>query len=157
MANYYLYNNFKLPALPDWDKTTYPYACIYEAFGTHLILSKEPATVGYRETSLGTLFFGEHLHYKCDTDGWYYHESANELSIIGGILWELWSNHDIYNENDGTLHNAASDPVPVGGEPTLTARDLYRKINGQHTKLTLYKKVSGELLPLDEYTQGGNL
>lgn len=35
----------------------------------------------------------------------------------------------------------------------LTARDLYRKINGKPTKLTLYKKLGGKLIPLDEHTK----
>lgn len=42
------------------------------------------------------------------------------------------------------------DPEP---DTTLTARDLYRKINGKPTKLTLYKKLGGKLIPLDEHTK----
>ena len=42
---------------------------------------------------------------------------------------------------------------PEEPEPTLTARDLYRKINGKPTKLTLYKKLGGKLIPLDEHTK----
>lgn len=65
----------------------------------------------------------------------------------------------VENNIDGTLYayvesatfpNSASDPVPV---PVLTERDLYRKINGQPTKLTLYKKLGGKLIPLDEHTK----
>jgi hypothetical protein len=43
--------------------------------------------------------------------------------------------------------------IELASETTLTARDLYRKINGKPTKLTLYKKLGGKLIPLDEHTK----
>lgn len=61
-----------------------------------------------------------------------------------------------YTRTEGT-HQLKIELLSDKPESALTERDLYRKINGQPTKLTLYKKVSGELVPLDEYTQGGNL
>jgi hypothetical protein len=43
--------------------------------------------------------------------------------------------------------------IELASETTLTARDLYKIINGKPTKLTLYKKLGGKLIPLDEHTK----
>ena len=84
--------------------------------------------------------------------------------------WSLGGKKDVYHfyseNNDKALgwQDEAYRTVDFGTEPqevsaefyawftenatpefTLTARDLYRKINGKPTKLTLYKKINGEL------------
>jgi hypothetical protein len=160
----YLYNGIELPALPVWDKETYPCAYIiqnptageswfYGFWHTTLPLTmKDEKTV----SSTHNDFVGGVLYaYAEDTNSWELYDDT--YAPIKGYTYvvavPLWTNTTMLYE-DGTLYLAASDPVPV---LSLTERDLYRKINGQSTKLTLYKKVGGELVALDEYTQGGNL
>lgn len=162
----YLYNGIELPALPEWDKTKYPYAII--------TIAKSPSIGGieYTQRKL-TLLSSYQMGYNQvgnwavnsvgDFQEYDYFTSNSEWTEADvnyadaktpAVVNIKWANFDILNE-DGSVYLAASDPVPVGGEPeqpTLTERDLYRKINGQPTKLTLYKKVGGELVALDEYS-----
>lgn len=154
MSNY-LYNGIELPALPEWDKETYPYSVIVHGMLHELHVSKEPFTCG-TFPGYGLLIVLPAGHIKSIVDlsnaVWGSFTTINYENQTSAVA--VWSNHDIINTDDGSVYLKASDPVPV---LTLTERDLYRKINGQPVKLTLYKKVGGELVPLDEYTQGGNL
>ena len=125
----YLYNGIELPALPEWDKEKYPYACI-------TYLDQPYMKVGY-------LFVLSEINYGySDTDVWGITtqstdlvDSVNATDGVEGLAWELrdvstqeayqfiavkggliWSNFDILNE-DGTLYLAASDPIPVTAAP----------------------------------------
>ena len=151
----YLYNGVDLPALPEYDQETYPYAVIgkhtyTDGVGYFFLANNEPFTA-YEEntTKYGSIPFlvSASVMFKIT-------ESQNEWESVGTVGLQLeyvWSNHDLYGYNDATvIVYKASDPVPV---LTLTARDLYRKINGKPTKLTLYKKLGGKLNPLDEHTK----
>lgn len=159
MANY-LYNGVELPALPEWDKEKYPYALLgnhtwlNDKMRAQLVCYSEKAETGYNDDgdiAYWVVINGTRIEfyivYPINTipSDWgnptEYTGSANRSGI--------WSNTDIYLD-DGTLYLAASDPVPV---LSLTERDLYRKINGKPTKLTLYKKLGGKLVPLDEHTK----
>lgn len=176
----YLYNGIELPALPEWNRVAYPYAalimCTYtegqnlEIGDLSLHVSNAPwmavgdntsLTDGVTDTKPNYTYYYSKREWEM-YEGGYVHINLRDDPVVGfGSAWKLiWSNHDIYSyEYDseikeyvplGTLYLAASDPVPV---LTQTARDLYRKINGKPTKLTLYKKVGGKLVPLDEHTK----
>jgi hypothetical protein len=117
----YSYNGVVLPALPEWDKTAYPYA----------LISSYDGDLSYR-----TLYLLDRVEY-------YYHDPDNlnrwSFSLPNGRVrasynksraeWEdfekqnytvlnvyhnhfKWSNFDVLNE-DGSVYIAASDPIPV--------------------------------------------
>lgn len=161
----YLYNGYQLPSLPEWDKETYPVAYIYKQHSdwSNCVLVVCSA-FKYRQTDYDYQVGRVAPHMQCSavlngaewsafsavstTDSW--------ITPVGSD-YIIWTNTDILSK-DGSIALPASDPVPVGGEPetpepTLTNRDLYRKINGKPTKLTLYKKLGGKLIPLDEHTK----
>lgn len=178
MAKYF-YNGVELPDINTvWtDKTTYPYGCIArERTNTtgerYLYLSSAPFIVNGNGNGIGIILDNGTTvnEYFAHTDSHEWTESgtfsAPDLTEPITQMIIEWTSHDVYDEG-GILYLAASDPVPVGGEPEtpeqpeqpetdLTARDLYRKINGKPTNLTLYKKLGGKLIPLDEHTKGGN-
>lgn len=165
----YIYNGIELPALPEWDKTTYPYAAIIYnksisgiAIPSHtycLVCTTEPCVVSSSNTpnfkDYSRVMFT--VSETAPESGDWKFEAYTTTNTRFVLLTEVWSNYDMLNA-DGSIYLAASDPVPVGGEPeqpetpTLTARDLYRKINGELVKHTLYKKVGGELVKVDEYS-----
>lgn len=169
MANY-LYNGVELPNINTvWaDKITYPYACIARertnTTGAHyLYLSSAQFIVNGNGNGIGIILdngttVNEYFAQK-DAREWMESGVFSSPDLTKPITQMIieWTSHDVYDEG-GILYLPASDPVPVGGEPeqpetVLTARDLYRKINGKPTKLTLYKKLGGKLIPLDEHTK----
>lgn len=151
MSNY-LYNGVELPELPEWNKERFPYALISSTFiGYRLYCFEKP--LSYYETG-NNIYVGiggcKMLSYHINNKGGSYNETEwtfEQEKDSDYIVDTIWVNADIYLI-DGTLYLAASDPVPV---LALTERDLYRKINGQPAKLTLYKKVGGKLVKVDEY------
>lgn len=175
----YQYNGVELPALPEWDTKTYPYAVISRLgitsseYTYRLRVFKEPYTVSsttisyysFFKVPVGDVYLFSSCAYNNPTE-WSEpeemvaeNESGDFYTVLTGtnIIWstfDIMAGDAVVFEKNGDLPKTEDEPVPV---PTLTERDLYRKINGQPTKLTLYKKVGGELVALDEYTQGGNL
>lgn len=171
MGNY-LYNGVELPALPEWDKSVYPYAVITSwgeaKYGIMLFVSTTPLTYfAVTNTSFEGSIKKPYIHWRVYTDlntnpnDWEVIDWGADVSIYRPEL--IWANHDVVISGINTITSPpvtewavgdvvlpASDPVPVG---VLTARDLYKVINGKPTKLTLYKKVGGKLIPLDEYTK----
>lgn len=160
MANY-LYNGVELPALPEWDKTAYPYAIICESVQESFDGITE-VRINLKATKSPQTKIGSFLEANTPICRSYLKDDKWGTPYVDNWFWDyehndniIWSNHDVLY-SDGSVYLAASDPVPVGEEPeqpTLTARDLYRKINGKPTKLTLYKKLGGKLIPLDEHTK----
>lgn len=175
MANY-RYNGTELPALPNWDKTKYPFAVLFKGSGNSYTLwvTSYAPYFGYPEGYTSKYLVWANPvsleRYKPDTGEFLFYNSGehNDLTTAYGGAGVIWTNTDILNE-DGSVWFAASDPVPVGGEPEepeqpetpeepeqpetdLTNIDLYRKINGKPTRLTLYKNVEGELVKVDEHT-----
>lgn len=159
MANY-LYNGIELPELPEWDKASYPYAMITEGtvlnYGKYFLYCAVNPIIeslnGYGEATGYVKINGNYLRTGATAEGADSWGEFTEVTSTDKLLTNtppLWTNTDIYYR-DGSLYLAASDPVPV---TVLTARDLYRKINGKPTKLTLYKKLGGKLIPLDEHTK----
>lgn len=105
MANF-LYNGIELPALPDWDKATYPYASVVVgATYTYLVFGKSVERV-ISETGAIEKQSGR---YCCRLDGESWGEATTYIQISGDIIW---SNGNVYT-SDGTLYLAASEPVPV--------------------------------------------
>lgn len=174
----YLYNGVELPTLPEWDIEQYPYAIII--YGEHYVGDEEKYTRLYvspnpfviLDQSLLLEISGDlpitflFCNLGDDGDEWndFTEHTVYEIPNITPVFSTIdlfWSNHDLYYSTDtningelaGTLYLAASTPIPVGGVPALTARDLYRKINGKPTKLTLYKKINNKLVALDEHTK----
>ena len=143
----YLYNGVELPALPEWDKETYPYAVITPMFattdpnkGAKLYVYSAPLYHAEGELTTATACkrmialwsYLSHPEY-----GWYKYTSTTEIGFTdpedmeaGDIIARsaVWTNTDILNE-DGSIYLAASDPVPVSAlDPqSLTAGWLVGK------------------------------
>lgn len=114
-ATMYSYNGTVLPALPEWDKETYPY-CAIGMWGTLYCCSTTDGTDSLKAPFLKFKFIdvGETFvhpdksHWgECETI-----ETDDNISIL------LWSNYEIYNPN-GTIAITASKPVPVYLPTTL--------------------------------------
>lgn len=113
----YLYNGVRLPKLPEWDKTAYPYAIIQYTdlgFGVEKWrLYLFPIELVGKGNGAYFPHGMTYCWYNNEDTGWVYSASANHTEAAGGPTFEpLWTNHDILNE-DGTIYLAASDPVPV--------------------------------------------
>ena len=114
MANY-LYNGVELPELPEWDKTTYPYAIICTTNNgnrTYLKATKTPRTYSTNATWLLTVkpvlqfLLSDGAWGEPDLDGYYWENESEDNAI--------WTNYDIINSVDGSVYLAASEPMPVG-------------------------------------------
>lgn len=116
----YLYNGVRLPELPEWDKETYPYACILkvdkEAQGEDIdycfiFYGSHPRSVH----ADGHLSYVTHARYDYIDGAWVMNPAGNFFITRGR---PVWSNTDVYYLDDvadvgGTLYLAASEPVPV--------------------------------------------
>lgn len=138
MANY-LYNGEERPAPPEYDAATYPYAAITQKVFEDGSVSATESFVVFGGDSYvsygddGTIYLSftkaiTYVTYLPDYDDYWgggvvsnYDETMQwPLYKAGGTDEEglptgaatLWSNFDIYNEDD-TLYLAASEPVPV--------------------------------------------
>lgn len=129
MANY-LYNGEELPALPEWDKTAYPYVVIYKEVGGWYALemfTEQPIAYSDGENYLvcgvpggcGALYWGTvsstDREWGDNAYATYDSYDGREIQFLDGTkyLYSLfWSNSDILKE-DGTLYLAASDPIPI--------------------------------------------
>ena len=130
MANY-LYNGVELPALPTVDG--YPYALIFhqdsendENDFCYLCLCNSP--VKKDATKLSAVESSSMALMRYDLDGGAWGEGKavdyNGWFGVGQVDVLLWTSHAIYYADDyydsalaGTLYLAASEPIPVGGEP----------------------------------------
>lgn len=122
MANY-LYNGVELPALPEWDKETYPYAVIVKSStatiaGTYLCVSNGEVPTHNGNTTVQ--FRGDGITWKLSNDAWGSQTEKSTYFEIGGVVGAssiIWANVDIVNTKSGAVWRYASEPVPVGGEP----------------------------------------
>lgn len=162
----YFYNGVLLPALPEWDKETYPYAAIFHKSDSNggvapyyqFVATKEPIT--RYDPALGSNYY-----YRNNTIGWVYRFINDPENITEDTVWGdehvqttvfasaykidlIWTNHDIIMENDGSVYLAASDPIPVF---TPSAVDIYTKLGTDFQKLDLYRKKNGTLIKIKTY------
>lgn len=130
----YLYNGIELPELPEWDKTTYPYATIINCSNTEthgftvglLVSNYPPVLCGEGKMARDSIEGASLLYaYNADADTW--GEPTDwglSYSYYGSKsgLEPVWSNTDVLystvsssvaDDLKGTLYLPASDPVPV--------------------------------------------
>ena len=114
----YLYNGVRLPKLPEWDKTVYPYAYIRKttyASGQHYTLYVFSCEVYV--TSSGLLYpIATPISYRAGTNGDNFalgdEKTYTSTPILTGQKDIIWANFDM-KYDDGTLRIFASEPVPV--------------------------------------------
>lgn len=124
----YLYNGIRLPALPEWDKETYPYAVIITSTDVEsyrLYVSDKPV-IYRRKDNLTALALSASC--KLGRSGIVYqnYPSMDDAkwsnpyitSISGATEWfdyassYVWANYDVLWD-DGSVSLTASDPIPV--------------------------------------------
>ncbi len=147
MANY-LYNGVELPALPELDRETYPYAV--------LSIYTESDEIKWRMLvcfSVQPYVYDSFLHQRfkanavCSAIEYFFNEEdgaetweiRNEGEYIGvpagdalpASHYPIWANFDLYRE-DGTIMVQASDPVPVlTGDPVYQQSMLVGWLTGR--------------------------
>lgn len=153
MTNY-LYNGIELPALPEWDKTAYPYVVLtfYPGIGGvmekyELFCSPIPFVVSDND-KLAYPFGESHipdLYYIKPTGTNWSPGTASEKDSTTEISNQIiWANHDLLYRTDGSVYLPASYPVDAetGEEihdyeignteaPTPIPADFYIKKNGK--------------------------
>lgn len=136
-----VYNGMELPALPAWDKAQYPYVLLrYITFGTipdgymvDVRFMSQPGVYTDTTTVPGVAVNGKYMRYifanvvdvfqfiDCShlpegvavPNTWFkYREYDNEDGIVIRSCL-IWANHDIIYDADGTIHLAASTPIPA--------------------------------------------
>lgn len=132
----FLYNGVRLPELPEWDKTVYPYAVILSSQSTYanLIVSTvplyyTPVKSGFSTTHrLGAKADGSMLAFVYDStnddevkrtsfvrdpdrdvEGFTAKENVKTLTLTS----PKWANYDLLYYADDTVCVTASEPVPV--------------------------------------------
>ena len=130
MANY-LYNGIELPALPEWDKETYPYALIAVQYGNYTLSASDvKQSANIAGTDIYTSFTEDARYISFSLKEGVWTNGTKEYTAIGGGNYGrigaegfVWANHDIYEYQWtsysepvtplGTVLLATSDPVPV--------------------------------------------
>jgi hypothetical protein len=110
----YLYNGVELPALPEWDKETYPHAII------RTITNNEGEITIYRLKVGKSVYDGNDGYVSVEkVDGYYVHSNCSApfgswtsptmVAVAGRAEYDelVWTNLDIPGVMDG------SDPIPV--------------------------------------------
>ena len=157
----YLYNNVELPALPEWDKSVYPYAVITSwgdaKYGIMLFVSTTPLTYfAVSNTSFEGSIKKPYIHWRVYTDlntnpnDWEVIDWGADVSIYRPEL--IWANHDVVISGINTITSPpvtewavgdvvlpASDPVPVLPDPLPVSPYLPK--NGAWVKHDVYKQV----------------
>ena len=135
----YLYNGVRLPPLPEWDRTEYPYAVIegYQdsyttvssgSYSQYLLVSKEPLVV-HKSSSTSTYLYLYGLkgakNWLCrsttDFASW---EEGKEYSYDSRNCWYgnenqydphrlMWANYDVMNTDHNSIFCGKSEPIPV--------------------------------------------
>ena len=111
----YLYNGVKLPKLPEWDKTVYPYAVIinlYFGAGTYVRFLPSVEYETMSNGNWGLKVSSDSLYSELTNGEWGVVSSkGNDSYIAVGELF-CWASFDITNA-DGSVYLAASEPIPV--------------------------------------------
>ena len=164
MANYY-YNEIELPELPEWDKETYPYACIcLMSSGTYWVyLSDIKLRINFAGSHewLGGTAGTRYLYYKAekpDFNSWIFgsEDTISSSGNLGYVIYStpIWSNYEVI-KYDGSIYLAASEPVPVGGEPeqpenrTEWKKQYAYKPNTEWNGKTFYRVMGGKWVKQD--------
>lgn len=109
----YLYNGVRLPALPEWDRESYPYAYI-DDHSTHFHTLRCFAALP--TVSDGLVVKSGGIQYVCphsdvgDNTKWTL-QSSSGSNILYPVEWN-WTNFDL-SDSDGNVLFTASDPIPV--------------------------------------------
>lgn len=104
----HLYNGTQLPALPEWDKETYPYALIvWNKNNSEYMLLLQDSKETVDADGEYMLFYESGIFYRANNGAWEI-ASADSYDAVKPI----WANYDILDSN-GSVYLAASDPIPV--------------------------------------------
>lgn len=150
----YLYNGIELPALPEYDKTAYPYAVIEKSqYGGELYFFHafaEAPTMSGNDITLS----GDRV-YCSSNSGEDWGTLYNGTTISHGKGFIKWSNTDILNA-DGSVYLAASVPIPANGyeahlyNGTWQKGTFYKRLNGAWVKHQAYRRVNGAWVKVKE-------
>jgi hypothetical protein len=118
----YLYNNIRLPKLPEYDKETYPYAVIgsyYDGWITYYRLYLASRTVSMDSDSIDIKGPAKYMscNYYTGEANWRNFSGQNEVQsgyVVSPYMTPIWANHDIrWWTYPYDLRLPASEPVPV--------------------------------------------
>ena len=124
----YLYNGVQLPKLPQWDKTQYPYAYIYQKgtfsiYGDNYVLAltslplvRSGLNVKNEDTAM--LKYTYIIDQSEDVEWVDNGASIGSANLAQSIANPIWANYDIMRDDD-SVYLAASEPVPVYEEVAL--------------------------------------
>lgn len=152
---YSLYNGIKLPSLPEWDKTAYPYALMATwGLAIGLVLYADRPTHGTNPDNESQTGIFCNCAYKLylysdGDDGWIFDsETSGATAIVDNQLPVIWTNTDIIQE-DSNVYFAASDPICLDGMKII-------EWDGDTTGLTssndgLFWKISNINISRDEF------
>lgn len=119
----YLYNGVRLPKLPEWDKSKYPYACIkycdpavsggdevyhYELFA----FTKKVQIANYAFAPQGEYGASSWKYFPENTPAQWEFSLSSDAARWTRHTDVLWTNFELLR-TDGTLYLAASEPTPV--------------------------------------------
>lgn len=112
VSDWYLYNGVRLPKLPEWDKTVYPYAVVLYVNSTGKSGGYWFAPIDYERscTTSGLMRgFAGYLQYQCKTDSntWVLSEMSTLVSPL-----VRWANYNVL-DTFGDLYLPASEPIPT--------------------------------------------
>ena len=167
MADMYLYNGVKLPALPENDYSADPYVFIirscednhYEVRFVEAITRTDETRIGHqRHRYIYDYYPGTSSDWELTADGIGY-ATVYFVEVENRSRYDLiWSNWDIYHSETGEVYMAASDPVPVGAvtvkldpKSLLAGWLMGRAIAGQKTKRTPVSSIIYPTISGDEY------
>lgn len=128
MSNY-IYNGTELPALPEWDKETYPYAylAVQGSSMAYLYMFRDPKHLIYDNLgAMCTIVSTGETYLKSNSIGGKDFGEPTEITATFDQPLHsaiAWANYNILTA-DGTVYLAASEPIPV----TLVSTYLYNGV-----------------------------
>lgn len=120
----YSYNGTVLPALPEWDKVSYPYAYIWKVSADstkYLLLSTTELQYAMMVNMiyLSATSDGSLIAYKVENSEWLRDEETDtSFTTTTAILQTfntplVWANYDVIKKANGSVFLSASEPIPV--------------------------------------------
>jgi hypothetical protein len=112
----YLYNGVRLPALPEWDKSKYPYAYLLNLPGGYYCYVQDKPGYSKNDGRIYTAIGTNMREYELTNGKW---------EFTADILWDIEEKYSFYESNlfiwvssdifdtDGTVCFTASEPIPV--------------------------------------------